>query len=99
MPEQHVWIDGPEGPSRHCPVCGASRSEDYANLSCADILRERGQMKPYLLDVFTEREQLNWERWLKAQKEPQIVTMTRGEWYAKRFIEFCRGIWIYKHIP
>ena len=96
MLEQHVWIDGPDGPDYHCPVCGVSRAEDYVNKSCEDILRERAEMKPYLLEMFVQQQRMNWGCWLNA---PKVVTMTRGEWYAKRFSEWLKGIWIYKNIP
>lgn len=103
--DNHVWIDGPDGPGYHCPVCGVSRCEDYANTSCVDILLDRGDMKLYLLESFTERERLNWERWqhaklhsqMEAKQEP--VTMTRGEWYVKRLREWLKGVWIWKSVP
>lgn len=96
--ETHIWIDGPDGPGYHCPVCGVSRCEDVGDSSCSDILRERGKTKQHLLDAHTDGERRNWEHWLKEQK-PQVVTMTRGQWYAKRFVEWCKGIWIWKSVP
>lgn len=96
--ENHVWIDGPDGPGYHCPVCGVSRCEDVGDSTCFDILRERGAMKTYLLEALVDGERGNWIRWQREQTKTE-VPMTRGEWYAKRLREWLKGVWIWKNIP